>query len=287
METSKSKRHFTDVLLFIVFLLLLALPGYLCYEILTEKKTTVQQTSSSDASTTTDSEQLTTTTSTENANNSNTLTDSYLDFAKEISGQTAYIAVPTNIDKNNPPSVILQSHGSGIEVISDMNDPDMLDLQGYGKYFASQNYIFAASNEHGDNWGSTDSVDDMANLRQWIKDHYPTAEKIYLIGHSMGGLPTMHFALQYPDEIAKIALLAPTTRTYEWDQDKVDAIKGIDIQIWHGTADENISIQDSIDFISYMQGLGDTINLVQLPGEDHDDVKTNHKDQILEFFQSN
>lgn len=281
MDKLKGRIHFNDVILFIIFLLLLALPGYLCYQVIVQKNTSKETTTTSSN------------TSQESNNEGNNVQEEtpvvenpYVDFTREVEEQTAYIAVPTKIDTNNPPAIILYSHGSDVQVIADMNDPDMLDLQSYGKYFASQNYIFAASNEHGANWGSTDSVDDMQNLENWVKAHYITQEKVYLIGHSMGGLPTMHFALKYPENIYKIALLAPTTRTYEWNQENVDLIKDIPIQIWHGSSDVNISLQSSIDFVSYMQNLGKNINLIQLQGKNHNDVKTGYKDQILTFFKS-
>ena len=281
MDKLKGRIHFSDVILFIIFLLLLALPGYLCYQVIVQKNTSKETTTTSSN------------TSQESNKEENNVQEEtpvvenpYVDFTREVEEQTAYIAVPTKIDTNNPPAIILYSHGSDVQVIADMNDPDMLDLQSYGKYFASQNYIFAASNEHGANWGSTDSVDDMQNLENWVKAHYITQEKVYLIGHSMGGLPTMHFALKYPENIYKIALLAPTTRTYEWNQENVDIIKDIPIQIWHGSSDVNISLQSSIDFVSYMQNLGKNINLIQLQGKNHNDVKTGYKDQILTFFKS-
>jgi predicted peptidase len=281
MDKLKGRIHFSDVILFIIFLLLLALPGYLCYQVIVQKNTSKETTTTSSN------------TSQESNKEENNVQEEtpvvenpYVDFTREVEEQTAYIAVPTKIDTNNPPAIILYSHGSDVQVIADMNDPDMLDLQSYGKYFASQNYIFAASNEHGANWGSTDSVDDMQNLENWVKAHYITQEKVYLIGHSMGGLPTMHFALKYPENVYKIALLAPTTRTYEWNQENVDIIKDIPIQIWHGSSDVNISLQSSIDFVSYMQNLGKNINLIQLQGKNHNDVKTGYKDQILTFFKS-
>lgn len=268
METQKSKMHFSDVILFIVFLALLAFPGYLCYEVLIQNKRNTQSTS------------------TTKSDNTTSKAFSYSEYTRQIEQQTAYIAVPDNIDVNNPPSIVLFSHGQDSEVIADMADPDMIDLQGYGKYFTAQNYIFAASNEHGTNWGNTDSLTDMSNLVAWIESRYTTTKKIYLIGHSMGGLPTMRFALQYPDSVIKIALLAPTARTYEWDQTKVDTIKNIDIAIWHGTVDTDIDISNSREFVAYMKTLGKDITLTEITGANHDYVKTNFKDQILTFFKN-
>jgi predicted esterase len=168
-----------------------------------------------------------------------------------------------------------------------MYDPFMIDLQGYGKYFGEQNFIFAASNEHDENWGNTASLADMLLLQQWIESHYTTSGKIYLIGFSMGGLPTMHFAVKYPENITKIALLAPTTRTYEWTKADADKMANVAIQIWHGTADVNIGYSNSVNFVAYMKNLGKVIPLITLEGKSHFDLDTEYMDQVLQFFKAN
>ncbi len=102
----------------------------------------------------------------------------------------------------------------------------------------------------------------------------------------MGGLPTMHFAQQYPENISKIALLAPTTRTYEWTQADADKIMNIGIKIWHGTSDVNIGISNSREFVRYMGNLGKEIPLVELSGKTHFDVDAEYMEDTLTFFQS-
>lgn len=284
MENNEKRINITDILLFIVFLLLLAFPGYLCYKVIIEhqKATPVSNTKE-------DTTQVPDTNDTE----SNTQTSEtpsgphYEEMFKTISGQEAYIAVPTNIDATNPPAIVLYSHGSNTLVTSDTTDPFVKDLQAYGVLFTGSNFIFAASNEHGENWGNTNSIDDMLNLEQWIQTKYTTSPKIYLIGFSMGGLPTMHFADKYPANITKIALLAPTTRTYEWNSTEVKKIESITIKIWHGTSDVNIPVSSSRNFVKYMKSLGKDITLVELQGKTHFDVDAEYMNDILEFFLAN
>jgi predicted esterase len=105
-----------------------------------------------------------------------------------------------------------------------------------------------------------------------------------MIGFSMGGLPTMHYTQEYPKTVSKIALLAPTTRKYEWNVDNVRDILDIDIQIWHGTADVNIGIVYTDNFVSYLKDLGKTITLNRLDGKTHFDVDAEYMEEILEFF---
>ena len=157
-----------------------------------------------------------------------------------IEGQQAYIVVPGNINTKNPSTLILYSHGSNTTVTEDMTDPFMLDLQAYGRYFAKQNYIFAASNQHGVNWGNKASIQDTLNLKNWINENYNINEKVYLIGFSMGGLPTLNFTTTYPELVSKVALLAPSLKSSEWNQERANKVEDIDIKIWHGNSDVNV-----------------------------------------------
>ncbi len=270
----------SDIILFIVFLLLLALPIYLCYDILVAQKQNNSQTQEGIDQT------LEETTTTEEEEDVVPEGPHYEETNFAIEGQTAYIVAPTNIDENNPPSIILYSHGSNTRVISDMLDPFMMDLQEYGIYFTQHNFIFAASNEHDENWGNAASIADMVNLQEWIEEKYETSGKIYMIGFSMGGLPTMHFVQKYPENIEKVALLAPTTRTYEWNQTEVNKIMNIDIKIWHGTDDVNIGLFSSRTFVTSLSKLGKEIELVELEGKTHFDVDKEYMTDILTFFQA-
>ena len=280
MESTRTKMRLSDIILFIVFLLLLALPVYLCYDILVAQKKTDSSTQE--------------TATTEEETNADPYPDAYEEpegpkyeeINQAIEGQTAYIVAPTNIDENNPPSIILYSHGSNTRVISDMFDPFMMDLQEYGIYFAQYNFIFAASNEHDENWGNAASIADMVNLQELIEERYETSGKIYMIGFSMGGLPTMHFVQKYPENIEKIALLAPTTRTYEWNQTEVNKIMDIDIKIWHGTSDVNIGIVNSRNFVQSLGKLGKEIELIEIEGKAHFDVDKEYMTDILTFLQA-
>lgn len=279
MENTEKKTHISDIVLFIVFLLLLAFPAYLAYKVLVANNQPVAENTQQEK---TKSEDTTPPVEEETVPEG----PKYTEIVRDISGQTAYIAVPNNIDTNNPPTIILYSHGSNTRVISDLYDPFMIELQGYGKYFGEQNYIFAASNEHDENWGSEASVTDMLTLQQWIQERYTTSAKVYLIGFSMGGLPTMHFTQKYSENVAKIALLAPTTRTWEWTRAQIDSVADIDIQIWHGTSDVNIGYVNSVEFVEYMENNGKVIPLITLEGKTHFDLDTEYMDQILQFFKA-
>jgi dipeptidyl aminopeptidase/acylaminoacyl peptidase len=204
----------------------------------------------------------------------------------EIEGQWAYIAVPKPIDPNNLPTLVIYNHGSNTSVEKDL-DPDFKnDLLKYVNTLVLNNYIFAVSNAHGVNQGNIESVKDNYNMYTYIKDKYGIKEKIYMIGFSMGGLPTMNFATEYPKLVSKIALLAPTTRTSEWDENRVSKLENMDIKIWHGTKDVNVGYVYTENFVNKIESFGKDIDFVTLENKTHWDVDTEYVEDILQFFSN-
>lgn len=264
-----------DILFFILFVLLLAVPVYLAYQMLIPPKeeSYVQQNAVSEEQEIEEEEVY------EGPH--------YEEIFKEIEGQMAYIAIPTNIKENNKPSIVVYSHGSNTTVTSDTEDEFIQDLQEYGELYTKSNMIFAASNQHGANWGSNTAIADTKNMIDWIFNKYMTSEKVYLLGFSMGGLPTMNFATTYPDNIQKIALLAPTSRSNEWTQARVEKLSNVDIQIWHGTSDVNVPYYLSTALVSKFKTLERDIPLVTLDGKTHWDLDTEYMQEVLDYFLSN
>jgi hypothetical protein len=210
----------------------------------------------------------------------------YTEELVEIEGQWAYILSPDPIDPNNLPTLVIYNHGSITFIEENLNAEFKSDLIEYGEALTPHNYIFAVSNAHGVNWGNLESIQDNYNMYEYIQENYGIKEDIYMIGFSMGGLPTMNFATEYPDLVSKIALLAPTTRTSEWDEQRVEKIDDMDIKIWHGTADVNVGYIYTKNFVNKIESLGKDIELVTLDGRTHWDVVTEYIDQIVEFFNS-
>ena len=275
MTSSKKKINIKDIVLFILFLALLAIPIYLAYTVLLPKVKIFDQPQ--------ETEEVK---EVEEIEVEEEVYDGppYLEVYETIEGQPAYIAVPAPIDPENPPRIIVYSHGSNTEVTFDTNDEFMQDLHTYGVFFTENNYIFAASNQHGANWGNDESIQDNINLIAWIKERYDTQDKVNMIGYSMGGLPTMNFASDYPERVNKIALLAPTTNSNEWNEERVAKIEDIDIKIWHGTADVNVGYSLSTTFVNTLESFGKEVELVTLEGKTHWDIHTEYMEDILEFF---
>jgi predicted peptidase len=182
--------------------------------------------------------------------------------------------------------LVIYNHGSITFIEENLNADFKADLIQYGEALTPYNYIFAVSNAHGVNWGSLESIKDNYNMYEYIKEEYGMKDDIYMVGFSMGGLPTMNFGTEYPDLVSKIALLAPTTRTSEWNEERVEKISDIDIKIWHGTADVNVGYIYTKNFVNKIESLGKDIELVTLDERTHWDVDTEYIDDVVEFFNS-
>ena len=276
IQLRESKKNiFPKSLLFILLLALLFIPGYLCFKIfiIKDKEVVVNE----------DTEQEEPIIE-EEVEEEVPPPGPPEEILQVIEGQQAYIVVPSVIDETNPPTLILYSHGSNTNVTENMEDPFMQDLKNYGLLFTQYNYIFAASNQHGVNWGSSASIQDTLNLKDWVSTNYPIQEKVYLLGFSMGGLPTLNFTTTYPELVSKVALLAPTTKTSEWNQTRADKVMDIEIKIWHGNKDVNVPYSSVVYFVNSMEKWGKDIEFITLEGKTHFDIDTEYMEDILTFF---
>ncbi len=114
--------------------------------------------------------------------------------------------------------------------------------------------------------------------------NYDIKPQIYMIGFSMGGLPTLNYASENNEMVSKVALLAPTTKISEWSLQRVNEVMGIDIKIWHGNADVNVPYGYTSNFVNKVKTWGKEIPLVTLEGKGHFDIDTEYMPDILEFF---
>ncbi|MBI2357083.1 alpha/beta fold hydrolase [Candidatus Dojkabacteria bacterium] len=209
----------------------------------------------------------------------------YFEKFPVIEGQQAYLAYPRVINPEKPPRLIVYSHGSNTTVTANINDLFMQDLQLYGAFFTDLGYAFAASNQHGMNYGNQTSINDTKYMVDWIGGKYKIQEKVNQIGFSMGGLPAIYFTTQYPNRVNAMALLAPVT--YEWGSKIYTPLENIPIKIWHGTADANVGYSASTGFIQRGSGYKLKVELRTIQNVGHFAVDTEYMNEISEFFKAN
>jgi len=202
-----------------------------------------------------------------------------------IDEQQAYIAYPLEYPAEQPPTVVIYSHGSDTSITDDLETDFMKDMREYGVQFTKAGYVFAASNQHGENWGNDESLQDMLNLMDWFpKNDLEVAEAANLIGFSMGGLPTLNFASAHPELVERVALLAPTTRSDLWETEFYSSMKNLIFKVWHGTQDVNINLKFTRAFVEEAQEHINDIAFIEVEGASHFDIDTELIPDIIDFF---
>lgn len=273
---NKSKSVLKNILIFILLVVLLLVPGYFFYKIFFLDKNDIKEDTPISQEETEDE--------IEQQESIEEESIPFKEYFPILDQQQAYVVVPGKLDKENPPILIIYSHGSNTTVTQNMQDQFMQDLLAYGEYFSNHNYIFSASNQHGANWGSAASLRDTSNLIEWVMENFDIKAKIYMIGFSMGGLPTMNFVSQNSNMIEKVALLAPTTKASEWNIQRAEMISNIKIKIWHGNADVNVPYSSTVNFVNKLKNLGKEIQFETIQGKGHWDLDTEYMEEILIFF---
>ncbi|HRI05852.1 MAG TPA: alpha/beta fold hydrolase [Candidatus Dojkabacteria bacterium] len=209
----------------------------------------------------------------------------YFEKYPVIEGQQAYITFPIEIDPESPPYLVIYNHGSNTNVTTNTEDPFMKDMMAYGRYFAMRGYGFAASNQHGMNYGNQASIDDITKTISWFKENYKIQDKVNLLGFSMGGLPAIYFTVQNRESVNSLALLAPVT--YVWGSNIYKPLENIPITIWHGVRDVNVGYVASTGFIERGKPYDLNIELRSISGAGHFDVDTEYMEEIYNFFEQN
>ena len=105
----------------------------------------------------------------------------------------------------------------------------------------------------------------------------------------MGGLSTMHYAIQYSDNVKSIVLLAPTIRQYEWTDAEFKQLKNsnIPIRIYHGNQDSNVDPNNTLLWTNRAKEYGIDIGYISLTGVNHWNIENEYDDEIVKFFTEN
>ena len=286
-KNSESKTF--NILLWILLLCLLFIPGYFFYIYFlstdAQEKETGEQAESIDTSA--DSQNSTGDEDTENIYNENPVQGkNFFEKFPLIENEQSYVAIPMRVDTNNPPSIVIYNHGDYETVLNTVSSSFMEKLRKYSEVFTSNNYILAASSIHDNENLNNNSIEDIKLLIEWIQSNYDSSAYIYLIGFSRGGYTTTNYIVEYPESIKGVALLAPATYYTEWNQSRVNIIKDIPIQIWHGTNDTNIAVIHSENFINRLSKYDKEVILNKEEGKTHYDVDDEYINDILTFFES-
>ena len=126
------------------------------------------------------------------------------------------------------------------------------------------------------------SEQDVMQVLQRVKHQYKIDEnRIYLMGHSMGGIGTWAIAPKYPDIWAAIAPLSGIG-----SPESAERIRHIPEIIVHGDADPTVDVASSRVMVEKLKALGVEHKYIEVPGGLHSDVVAPNLPAVIEFFDA-
>jgi predicted esterase len=127
------------------------------------------------------------------------------------------------------------------------------------------------------------SEKDVMNVLTLVREEFNVDEnRIYVMGHSMGGAGTLHLAVKYPDVWAAVGPIAPAA--FELDPQSIAKMPRLPVVLVHGAADELVPVTIARQWANVMQANGMTYEYHELPGVTHGPVINAAQPLIYEFF---
>lgn len=203
--------------------------------------------------------------------------------------------VPSNYDNTKKWPLVVALHGLG------SNPQQIIRYPGLTRQAEKYGYCVVAPmgyNSHGwygslgkrgtrwklgdpENLGEL-SEKDVMNVLAIIRAEFPIdPNRIYLMGHSMGGGGTWHIAMKYPEIWAALAPIAPAIYS---GIDRLEKIKRIPVIVVQGEKDWLVPASGTRKWVAKMKELGMEHIYIEVPDGDHVRPAFQKQPQIFEFF---
>ena len=126
------------------------------------------------------------------------------------------------------------------------------------------------------------SEQDVMQVLQQVRRKYNIDEnRIYLMGHSMGGIGTWRVAAKYPDIWAAIAPISGLGTP-----DTLDHIRHVPEIVVHGDDDATVNVSGSRTMVAKLKELGTEVKYVEVPGGSHSGVVAPNLAAVIDFFDA-
>ncbi len=121
--------------------------------------------------------------------------------------------------------------------------------------------------------------DVMQVLARVRKDYRIDDRRIYLMGHSMGGIGTWTLGAKYPLIWAALGPISGVA-----DPRTVEGMRHIPEVVVHGDADNTVPVSGSRAMVAEMKKLGVDVKYIEVPGGSHTSVPGPNMSAIFDFF---
>jgi predicted esterase len=133
-----------------------------------------------------------------------------------------------------------------------------------------------------DNKRSKFSEQDVMHVLELVRKDYKIDEqRIYLMGHSMGGIGTWTLGAKYPQIWASLAPISGVA-----DPRTVEIMRHIPEVVVHGDADNTVPVTGSRAMVEEMRKLGVDVKYIEVPGGSHTSVPGPNMSAIFDFFDT-
>jgi predicted esterase len=124
--------------------------------------------------------------------------------------------------------------------------------------------------------------DALTVLEMMCKEFNVDENRIYLMGHSLGGGGSLAMGEKYADKWAGVAALAPAAFGFTWT--KESKLKNVPLLIAQGEGDTMVRPAGSQQLVDQMKGLGFRVELKMFPGLDHGGIIAGAQPEVFKFF---
>jgi predicted esterase len=188
------------------------------------------------------------------------------------------VFVPSSYTPEKPVPLVIALHGMGGDensLFDRYNSSTLKDLgEKYGWIVAAPKGRDSASMYR--RAAEQDVLDVIAEVRSaWKVDE----NRIYALGHSMGGYGSWSIAMNHPHLFAAIAPVAGGGNPAE-----LSKIKHVPQIVFHGDADRTVPVSQSRDMVAAAKKLGTEVEYVEIAGGGHNEVFVPALPRIFEFF---
>jgi poly(3-hydroxybutyrate) depolymerase len=201
--------------------------------------------------------------------------------------------VPSNYDKSKRWPLIVALHGLFSTPRQILHYPGLTDLAEKYGYIVVAPMGYNTAGWYGapffpkgarttpPNLGELSEKDVMNVLDIVRKEYNIDSDRIYLMGHSMGGGGTWHLGIKHPDLWAALAPIAPATTA---SPEGLKKIKDVPVILVQGDKDILVPPAGARRWAAKMKELGMTYDYIEVPGGDHVNVAFEKMPDIFKFF---
>lgn len=228
-------------------------------------------------------------------------------FLNEANAEMPYaLFVPSSYDPGTPTPLVVDLHGLNITPLMQILFDGTTDLaerhgfivvapMGYGLagWWGAREgqpletaVVDPATNERYTT-GRLSEIDAMRVLEMMREWYNVDPDRIYLMGHSMGGAGTYHLGAQHNDVWAAVAPLSGAGGIR--DEETAARFRSLPTLIMHGEMDSIVPASTSRRSVRWLQSVGAPHIYLELPGEDHEfwiRRGAEHLEKVFLFFDT-